>query len=65
MIYLYKNKSLAKTNEQLRSIGTVMATNLLMGSIQETAIDNVGEPPSCHLHVLAELLSSQHAKAGP
>ena len=46
VVYLYRNKSLEKTNAQLQSIGTVMATNLLMGSIQETAIDNVGAPPS-------------------
>jgi hypothetical protein len=42
VVYLYRNKSLEKTNAQLQSIGTVMATNLLMGSIQETAVDNVG-----------------------
>ena len=40
--YLYKCKSLSKTGEQLTSIAGVLGFNLVIGSLQETRLDNLG-----------------------
>ena len=42
--YLYKCKSLSKTGEQLTSIAGVLGFNLVIGSLQETRLDNLGGP---------------------
>lgn len=40
--YLWKNRSLSRTADQLTSIAGVVTVNLIMGGIQETSIDNIG-----------------------
>lgn len=40
--YLWKNRSLERTSQQLTSIAGVVGVNLVMGGIQETSIDNIG-----------------------
>ncbi len=41
--YLWRNRSLSKTSEQLNSIVGILLFNLVLGGIQDTSIDNVGE----------------------
>ncbi len=46
--YLWKNRCLERTSQQLTSIAGVVGVNLVMGGIQETSIDNIGTPtPYC------------------
>ena len=40
--YLWKNRCLERTSQQLTSIAGVVGVNLVMGGIQETSIDNIG-----------------------
>ena len=42
--YLWRNRSLSKTSEQLNSIVGILIFNLILGGIQDTSIDNIGEP---------------------
>ena len=41
--YLWRNRSLSKTSEQLNSIVGVLIFNLVLGGIQDTSIDNIGK----------------------
>ncbi len=43
MAYLWRNRSLSKTSEQLNSIVGILIFNLVLGGIQDTSIDNIGE----------------------
>ena len=43
MAYLWRNRSLSKTSEQLNSIVGILIFNLILGGIQDTSIDNIGE----------------------
>ncbi|CAK0750465.1 hypothetical protein CVIRNUC_001993 [Coccomyxa viridis] len=40
--YLWRNRSLSKTSEQLNSIVGILIFNLILGGIQDTSIDNIG-----------------------
>ena len=56
--YLWRNRSLSKTSEQLNSIVGILIFNLILGGIQDTSIDNVGERSllqGCHPTCLAAM----------
>ena len=54
--YLWRNRSLSKTSEKLNSILGILVFNFVLGGIQDTSIDNVGErksteqPALCNFH---------------
>ena len=50
--YLWRNRSLSKTSEQLNSIVGILVFNLILGGIQDTSIDNIGESLG---HVIHEI----------
>lgn len=46
MAYLWKNQHIQQSSEQLMSIAGIIIVNLVLGSWEETSIDNLGTPSS-------------------
>ncbi len=61
MAYLWRNRSLSKTSEQLNSIVGILIFNLVLGGIQDTSIDNIGEhsPPLRAFYAMCSLSEAE------
>jgi hypothetical protein len=42
--YLWKNQHIQQSREQLVSIASIVIFNVILGSWEETSIDNLGDP---------------------